>query len=363
MNDKVNFTQRQLTLLLSNLVVAKMLFSYPRFLFKTSGNAAWIEAIFVSLIAYIMLVLSFSFFKYCGNRSIIELAESIGKKPLKIVVTLIVSLIIISNIATEMRMFSESVKIILLPKTKIELIMLVFAITISIGAYSGLGSLATINSLFFPVCLFFLSALVLFLIPAYDINNLFPLFGTGMKHVFSVSLRDLSGFSDLIVLNLILPHVKDISIAKKSGKLAVLIGGVALLVICLAYGLVYPYPYSTEFLLIPYQLSRIVRAGEYFQRFEAFFEFVWSVTQLIYSSLYVFLLSDIWRKTFSLRFTKPLIPCVASIVTLISFEPSSVVELLDSAYRYKSFLVPFAYLLPIVIPFLYVVSGRGRHEK
>lgn len=363
MTDRVNFTKRELSLLLTNLIIAKMLFSYPRFLFKTSGNAAWIEALYMSLIVFGMLLLSFLFFKYTGNRSIIELSEMVGGMFLKIVVSTLVSLIILANIATEMRMFAESVKIILLPKTQIELIMILFAITVTIGACSGLGALATINSLFLPVCLFFLAALVLFLIPAYNINNIFPIMGTGAGDVFLRSFRDMSGFSDLIALNLLLPHCSDISIVKKSGKTAVLLGGIVLFSICLSYALIYPYPYSTEFLLIPYQLSRMVRAGEYFQRFEAFFEFVWSITQLIYSSLYVFLLADIWRKTFRLRYTKPLIPCFVAIMSLISFEQSTIIEVLDTTYNFKAPLVPIAYLLPIMVPLFYIISRRDKNES
>ncbi len=358
--DRINLNTKQLTWLMSNLLITKMMFAFPRFLFKTSGNAAWIQALYMSLIAYILFVLSIKFYAHTGNKSIIQLAESIGKTPLKILVSLIVAVIIVANVGTELRTFAESVKIILLPKTKIEYIMILFTFALVLGAYRGFSSLVIINAIFFPFCLFFLGVLAAFLLPAYDINNLFPILGTGAKNIFLTGLKDMSCFSDLIALNLLLPYVSDIETVKKSGKNAILIGGITLTIICLAYGLTYPYPYSREFLLIPYQLSRILRAGEYFQRFEALFEFVWSITQLLYSSIYILLLCNVFQNTFKLKYSKPLIPCTAVLISLLSFEPTSIVALLDEAYTLKQNLIPLAYILPILIPSIYVLKRRGK---
>ncbi len=360
MNTKIRLNQRQLTLLMSNLLITKMTFSFPRFLFKTSGNAAWIQAIYMSLLAYIILRISLSFFKYTGNKSILQLSESMGKKPLKIAVSLIIAFIIIIHITTEMRTFLESVKIVLLPKTKIEYILIFFGATVTIGAICGFNALSTINALFFPFCLFFLGALVLFLIPTYNINNIFPIFGTGIREVFINSLLDMHCFSDLLALNLLFPYIGDIKTIKESGTKAVLISGIVLTLICLAYGLTYPYPYSTEFLLIPYQLSRMVKAGEYFQRFEALFEFIWTLTHLLFSAIYVYILCLVFQNTFKLRAAKSLIPCVVALLSLVSFIPASVVELLDTSNTLKRYLAPFALLLPIIIPLIYSLKHRKK---
>ena len=362
MNKSITFNQRQLSLLMCNLLITKMTFSFPRYLFKTSGNAAWIQAIYMSLFAGIVFSISVWFYKYCGNKSILGLSESIGKKPLKIAVSLIISFIIIIHTTTEMRTFLESAKIILLPKTKIEYMALFFGVTVAIGVFAGLSSLSTINALFFPFCLFFLVVLVIFLFPTYDVNNIFPIFGTGVKDIFVKGLLDIHCFSDLLALNLLLPYIGDIKTAKSCGRSAILISGTALTLICLAYALTYPYPYSTEFLLIPYQLSRMVRAGEYFQRFEALFEFVWTITHLLYSAIYVYILCLVFENTYKLKSAKPLIPCVVALLSLISFIPSSVVELLDTSYRLKIYSAPFALFLPIFIPLWYVIRKNKSKE-
>lgn len=241
--------------------------------------------------------------------------------------------------------------------------MIFFTATVILGALSGIDALITVNALFFPFCLFFLAVMFVTLFPSYKINNIFPLFGTGTYNIFVKGLKELSGFSDLLILNLLLPYCEDIRTAKAGGAKSILIAGAVLTAICLSYGLTYPYPYSSEFLLIPYQLSRMVRAGEYFQRFEALFEFVWSLTQLLYTAICVCILSRAFADGFKLKYSKPIIPCIAVFITLLAFEPTSVVDILDTAYTAKEILAPAAFILPIIMPLLYVSARRRRNEE
>lgn len=363
MNQKVKLNQNQLTFIISNLLIVKMIFAFPRSLFKTSGNSAWIQALYLVVIAYALLEITFMTYSKAGKLSIIQLAESIGKRPLKMLVSIIVTVIIGAFLCTEVRTFAESVKIILLPSTKIEYIMLVFAITAGFGAYYGLESLAIINAIFFPFCLFFLGVLVIWLVPNFEINNIMPIFGLGTKSIFVDGLENLSCFSDLLALNLLLPYCDNVEMVKKSGRNALLISGTVLVAISLAYGMCYPYPHSSDFLLTAYQLSRMVRAGEYFQRFEALFELVWTVTHILYSAIYIYIICTVLKDGFKLKYTKPIIPCVVTIVAMISFEPSSVMDLLSVSRIVKQIVFPFSYILPIIIPLLYMYKRRKKHEK
>jgi len=362
MNDKIKLNQSQLTLIITNLLVVKMIFAFPRNLFITSGNAAWIEAIYLFVIAFILMELTFLTYSKTGNRSVLQLAESIGKAPLKMVVALIVTIIISGFLCTEVRTFAESVKIILLPSTRIEYIMLLFAITAGIGAYYGLEALSVVNAIFFPFCLFFLVLLIIWLVPNFELNNIMPIFGLGPKSIFCDGLKNLSCFSDILALNLLLPYCDNVEMVKKGGRISLIISAGVLLSITLAYGFCYPYPHSSDFLLTSYQLSRMVRAGEYFQRFEALFELVWTGTHLLYSSIYIFIICTVLKDGFKLRYTKPIIPCAVTILAMISFEPSSIIDLLSISSKVKQIFFPFAYILPIFLPIFFFIKRRKHKE-
>lgn len=358
MNIKLN--ERQLTLIILNLLVVKMIFIFTGYLFKTSGNAAWLEAIYITAAAFVLLELSFAFCKYTGCNSIIRISESVGGQFFKTITAFLVFAVLFVNVSTEMRTFSESVKIILLPDLKTEYIMILFAIAVGIGSCCGITAVATVNALYLPVCLFFLGVLGIMLIADYNVNNILPIFGTGAKNIFVGGIADISCFGDIIALNLLLPYCDDIKTAQKCGRKAVLTGGIILMLLCLAYGLIYPYPYSADFLLTAYQMSRMVRIGEYFQRFEAFFELVWAIMQLLYSSIYIFLICDTFSKTFKLKNYKIIVPCSIIITVTASLEPSSVAEFLDISGRFRKAVSPIAFALPIVVPLMYKMLKRKK---
>ena len=352
--------EKEMTLLLVNLLSIKTIFAFPRTLFEAAGNAAWIELIFIALFAWIMLELSFLTYKISGRKSIIELSWQVGGNALKSAVSLLVIAVMAISVITETRMFAESVKLVLLPKTDMEYIMILLAVAVFIGQKRSLSAIATVNAVFFPICLLFLIFIVVFTFNRYDINNMFPILAGGTKSIFSGGMKNISCFGDLIVLNLLLPRAKDISIPKRCGRKALLIASMTMLFICLSYALCYPYPLSKEYLLPVYQLSKMIRAGEYFQRFEAFFEFVWEISQLLYVSIYLFLICETAAKGFDLSDRKAVSYVVIVIVTIIISEKISIIKVLEITRLLNLVAAPFAYLLPLIIPLLYLKKKEGK---
>jgi hypothetical protein len=51
MEKSFSIERKELTCILINIITSKMLFAYPRGIVETSGNAAWIQTIYVSLIS------------------------------------------------------------------------------------------------------------------------------------------------------------------------------------------------------------------------------------------------------------------------------------------------------------------------
>ncbi|MBR4173624.1 MAG: endospore germination permease [Clostridia bacterium] len=353
-------SEKELTFLIANLLSVKAIFAFPRTLFETSANAAWIEVIFMTFVSWAMLEIAFLTYRISGKRSIIELSGDLGGKPLKIVISLLVILALSANFATEIRMFSESVKLILLPKTDIEYIIIMLAVTVCIGQMRGLSAIATVNAIFFPICLVFLGFIVVFLYKTYIIDNLFPVFGSGAKSILSGGIKNISCFGDIIAINLLLSHTRDISVPKKSGRKALLVASLTMLFICLSYALCYPHPMSKEYLLPVYQMSKMIRAGEYFQRFEAFFEFVWEISQLLYSAIYLFLICETATKAFGLSDRNAISYGIIALITLFAAEPSAVADVLLISKIADRFFAPIAYGLPILIPVLYVKKSRKR---
>ena len=296
-----------------------------------SGNAAWIECIYNTLIVIGLFWITTKLYR--SNKNIIQLAEMTGKKWLKIIVGVVVFVVLLINYSSIIRIFPETVKIVLLQDFKIEFIIPIFMLAIGIGAYIGLEPIARVNNMFMPLAGIVLLLSLILLIPYFNINNIFPILGNGVYSITVKGINTISLFSDILLLNILLPYCENTSEAKKSGWRAIYISA--------TIGVVIPV----------YQLSRVIHLGNFFSRFEVIFQFVWSILVLIYSSIYVYALCYVWQITFDLKYYKPLIFPVVIISGIVAVLPSSVVDLVKSERLENIIVYPVAFLLPILFGF------------
>lgn len=338
---------KKITSLIINAISIKMLLTFPRSIVLNSGNAAWIQILYN--LAVTLFIFALTAITYKSKRNIIEAAEIIGGKWLKIVVGVAVAVILSINYMPILKIFPETVQVILLQDIPLGVIMIVFVIISVIGAYMGLESISTIHYLFLPIVGIMMLSFLVLLIPYYKIDNLFPIFGNGFKSIFFTGTNSLSIFSDIILLNILLPYMENYSEFKKSGFKAITIGGIVAFFIMLAYCAVYPYPESENFILPVYQLTRIIHLSSFFSRFETFFQFAWTILMLLYSSFYLYMISYVWQRTFNLRFNKPLIVPIVICIFGLSISQGSIVDSIDIKGMISNFVYPFALLLPLLL--------------
>lgn len=338
--------RKEMTALLINVISTKMLLTFPKLLIINSGNSAWIQAFYNTVIVFLVFFLTYKMYR--GNKSIIEIAEISGGKGLKILTGLLIFIVLMINSASIIRIFPETVKIVLLQDFKVEFIIVAFLIAIGIGAYMGIESISKINYIFMPVAGTVLVIFVLLLIPYYRFENILPLFGEGYNSLFVKGFNTISLFSDLILLNILLPHCENLGEIKKSGKKAICISGVIAVVIMLSYCLIYPYPVSKDFMIPVYQLSRIIHLSSFFSRFEAMFQFIWSIIMLLYGAIYIYAMSYTWQTTFSLKYYKPMIFPIVVISGVIGMIPGSILDLIKYEYLKNLIIYPVVFLLPLI---------------
>jgi spore germination protein (amino acid permease) len=353
-----------MTTLLINVISTKMLLTFPKTLIMNSGNSAWMQALYNTVIIFAVFCLTSKIYR--GNKNIIELAEMCGGKALKITVGIAVFAVLILNSASIIRVFPESVKIVLLQDFKVEFIIGAFLIAVAIGAYIGIESIAKINNIFMPIAGVVFIIFLLLLLPYYRFENILPLFGEGYKNIFINGFNSISLFSDLILVNILLPHCENSVEAKKSGKRGIIISGAIAVVILLAYCLVYPYPASKEFIIPVYQLARVVHLSSFFSRFEALFQFIWSIIVFLYSAAYIYALCYVWQITFSLKEYKPLVFPVVIISGVTAMLPESFAALLKSEKTENIIVYPIVFLLPIIFGIIsrkYYGEYKGKRGK
>lgn len=317
MKNKRILNYKEVVTLLINLMSVKLFFTFPKKLIVNSGNAAWIQILYVTAVFFLCFAITGALYKGCSGKSVIALSEEIGGKPAKFIVGTLILLVLSLNFSSILRSYPDMVKLVLLPDTPYEMIFLVYAGIVGIAAYVGIEAIAGIHALFVPVYLLIMLAFAVFLLPHAKLYNLFPIFGNGAFALFGKGITGLELFSDIIVLNLLLPDIKNAKEAKKAGVRASCACAVTAFLLTLLYGAIYPYPSSEKFIIPAYQLTRLAEIGDFFQRFEAFFEFVRSISVFLYSAFYLCMICRLFAEIFDLKYEKPLIfPTIFSIITL-----------------------------------------------
>lgn len=353
--------RKKITSLIINAISIKMLLTYPRNIVLNSGNAAWIQVLYNFIVT--ILIFTIIAMSYRGKKNIIEVAGQCGGKALKIIIGIIVTVILGANLISTVRIFPETIKIIMLQESKIEIILLIFAAVTAIGAYMGIDSIATIHYLFLPIAGAVMAAFLVLLLPYYKLDNLFPILGNGAKSIFVTGINSMSVFSDIILLNILMPYMENYSEFKKSGYRSIIIGGIIVFLIMLAYCSAYPYPASEDFILPVYQLTRIIHLSSFFSRFETFFQFVWSILIMLYASFYIYVLCYVWQITFNLKFNKPLIAPLIIVIFGLSLIPNSIMDFIKLENIIYCIIYPFAFLLPIIFSAASRKINGGKHEK
>lgn len=355
--------KREITTILINVICIKMLLTFPRIFVLDAGSAAWIQVIYATLITFVLYFLTIKIYEKSGKRSVIMLSEKIGGKWLKTIVGIVLFLVLIGNMTMSLRAFPESVKAVLLGTTNMSFIVIALAVVLGIGAYIGIEGLGRLNTIFLPVAGGVLLIYLVLALPYCNINHLFPILGKGAYSIFAKGLEGVTLFGDIILLNLLMPYCKNYESAKKSGYWAILISGLISLIIILVYVLIFRYPASTQFTMPAYQISRIVRIGPFFQRFEAFFEFVWSISLYMYGSVYIFMIAKLLKDTFELRYEKPIIFAVTVICIAIMFLPESMIDILQNVRWMAYVTYALGFFLPILLGILYRIKRKQGEQN
>ncbi len=353
-------TRKQSTSIAITAFVIKMLVTFPTSVFRICGNASWLVGIYVTLVA--LGVFAIIRRVYTINENIITIAEKTGGKSLRIVTGIIAFVVLAANVVGLMRIFPEIIKLVLLQKTYVEIIGIAFAIALLFCASCGIEGIARVIEIFIPVAGIVFVAFLLMITPQAHIDYFFPILGNGVKSIFIEGLSALSIFADILVLNILIPHTDGLDTYKKSGTHGILIGGICSVLIFLAYGLCYVYPATGDFVIPIYQMERLINLSDFFSRLESLFRFVWSIIILLYSSLYIAVLSEVWEQTFQLPHSRPLIAPI--IITLIGIAviPQSLGDMVIWETNINKWIYIPALLLPLLTAGIYKmfhVKHRG----
>jgi spore germination protein KB len=344
---------RETLTLLIIMISCKIFLSYPRNMAVMGDSAAWL----IILLSGGGSLAGFFFIRQLLGKypddNIFNISRKIGGKFLGSALNLLIFLYFLTISTMLIREFAESFILSILPRTPISVITICFLILLIYSVLLGIETLSRLAWFFGPYLLIGLIVILAFSKPT-DIQLLLPLLGSGPLPVLKNSIINLSGFSEIMLLAVVAPLVRD---RKKIGEIGILSLTISTLILSGLTAIVlltFNYVGMTDLVFPVFQLTRLISIGKFIQRVESIFVFLWFLTAVIGMSGLFYGTVVSFSEAFEIRDHRPLIFPVAVLVFTLSMIPQS----LPDTVFWNFYIISRFYLVSwIGIPtFLWILS-------
>ncbi len=361
LQNKIKFGKWEAITLLINLICAKIFLFYPRMTIEDAGTAGWILSIFSSVVTFILFFIFMKLYARFEGKDILDIAEHLGGKPIKLLFGITMAGAMLFSEIIVIREFSEDVKVISLPLSPLSFIMVLFTIGAVLGSMLGIEAIVRLNAIVLPIISAAYIIILLGVMPQMELNNIFPILGTGMKDIFRNGLFRVSVFAELLAIFLLPPFLGDNKKVRNTGYITLGLCSFFLLVSSLTYILTFSYPSSLEPFNPIYQMARLINLGRFFQRIESIFVFIWAMAALLHITSVFYLSVYVIAKSTGLKYMRPLIMPVAVIMFSAAFLQPNLVSTIEmqTTFTYKIFGIG-CFLLFVIVMLLAGLRKRSR---
>lgn len=333
---------------------------------SSTNSSAWINVIYISIIAIIFCLLICKLFKPLGSKDIIDVSEFLGGKILKTVISIIYLLFFIFTAGIFLSYLVNTFKIIYFPKTPIIFLLLIFLIPIVIAGKTGIKAIAQINLMLLPVFIIIMLILLFSTAGSFVPERLLPILGFGADKTFITGLSNIFAFSGFAYLYFLIPILKEPKEFKKIAVTSIIVSAIYLFLSVICLLMLFPYITFTDELLSVYLLARIIEFGTFFQRVDAIFVFTCILSTLSVLTFTTAIAANIFKKITSIKHSKQIIYSTSALifsVAVIFKDISSLKFVEDIIWKYTVICLVFI-ISPILLIFANLkIKRRNKYEN
>ena len=336
--------------LIVTIMINQIIFNVPNIILHTTGSSGWINVIYISIITIIFGYIICKIFKKFPAFDIVDISNYLGGNIFKTIVGLIfIFLFFIYNVYC-IYYFANALKLIYFNETPLIVLLILFIFPpILINKY-GLKSIASVNLIFIPFAL--ISIILLFFGSASDfvIQNIFPVFGFGVKETFLYGLTNLFSFSGLAYLFFLNPFIKEIGDFKKITIISLVISSIYLFLSVFCLLLLFSFITMNDQLFSLYLSTRLLAFGTFLQRLDAIFILIWILNNFCFCSFGFFYIINIIKKLIKIKNQKQLLYPISALTFSACLLFNNIADLKRySEYFYKYFTLPVIFVVSFLI--------------
>lgn len=342
------------------IMTNKLILNLPKRIILSTGSSAWINTIYISIIAILFTLLLVKLFKRFEGYDILDISHFLGGKYLKIFAGILYIILLVTVPILILRDFSESLQLIYYKNSPISFILFIFIIGAVFANKFDFKGIVKTNLILVPFLL--ISIIILFFSSAkdFEIQRLFPILGYGATETFVNGLSNIFSFSIIAYLLFLPPSLSKVKDFKKISIISVVISALYLLIAVVCLLLVFPFIFSTNEPISIYLLTRMIDFGRFFQRVDALFLLIWMISIFSYISISLHFLLYVFKKITNITNSKNMAYCFGAIFFGFSLMPKNIAQFntfVDIFFKYTVILVIF------IISFLILILANFKKKK
>lgn len=350
-DNKLGF--RETLTLLIIMISCKVFLSFPRNMAVLGTSAAWLIVLLSGLYSIVGFIFIRQLLRKYPAENIFEISRKTAGKFLGAGLSFLIFLYFLVVSSLIIREFSESFILAILPRTPISVITIFFLILSIYSVLLGIETISRLAWFFGPYLLIGLVVIIAFSNPT-DVQLLLPILGPGFLPLLKNSVIYISSFSEILLLAVIAPLIRERERIGEIGILSLSISNLILSGLTAIIILTFNYAGASRLIFPVFQLTRLIMLGEFIQRVESVFVFLWFLSAVIGMSGLFYGTVVSFSETFQIRDHRPLIFPLAILIFTLSMIPQSMSE----TVIWDSFKISRFYpLIWIGIPlFLWILS-------
>jgi spore germination protein (amino acid permease) len=247
------------------------------------------------------------------------------------------------------REFADVIKIYNFPTTPLSVLIGALVVVAAVSVFLGLETIARTAKLAAYPALFGFLLLIILSSKYFKPAHLLPLFGYGIGKTVTTGLLRSTACAEVILLAIFTGSLQGVKHIKKAGYVSLVLSGILLSLGLLTFSMIFEYTSTVEITAPIYVVARMIRYGNFFQRLDPLFLFVWVITTVIYISILFYTTISIYCKIFRIQDMRPLlIPMAVLVFTTAVFPrdfPSVVTVYIQNIRAFGN--IPF-FILPVI---------------
>jgi spore germination protein KB len=325
MKKTTRLGHRETLTLLIMIISGKIFLSLPRNLIFLGDSAGWLIILLSGLISVGLFHLIYALIRKFPEDNLFQIARRLTGKYLGAGLGLLLFGFFLIDAALLIRQFAESFILAILPRTPISVITIIFLILLMYSTLLGIETLSRVAWFLGPYLLLALIIIFLFALPK-NPQQLLPLLGAGPLPLCKQGLLHISNYAEIILLLVLAPLIRQKEKIYKIGLWGLIISIVIFTGITANIIMTFNYAAAADLAFPVFQLTRLISLGEFIQRTEALFVFLWFFTAGLQMSGLFYGTVISFSETFQIREYRPLVFPLAVLIFAISMFPQSMTE-------------------------------------